>query len=305
MRHIDIKDKIPELLDSPPDWSAFVKLGNLTKLRDQPDGTFGPANYASGLLLYALVRHFKSTQILEIGTGRGYGAFCMAMGLRDAGISGKIITLDVHAYDEKQRWALEDGKGARVEQLSLKDVWETRLDPQLRAMIEHRQGWSSDGMAALLAENRFHPQLVYIDGDHTYTVTRHDLYAALLLAAQPCRILLDDYHPRSHLYGVRRLVDDTLEAIFELEAIYNDRRWYGEPDEHLPLSAAPYAQVLVDTAKTKIPLERALPRRELERVVKAHRRWGRLALLAEHGVLSFRKRLGLLEYKRSCATSDF
>ncbi|HLA43315.1 MAG TPA: hypothetical protein VJZ27_07780, partial [Aggregatilineales bacterium] len=154
MRHIDIKDKIPELLpDESPDWNRFVRLGNLTKLRDNPDGTFHHANYESGLLLYALVRHFKPRQLLEIGTGRGYGAFCMAMGLRDAGISdGKIITLDIHAYDQQQHWALDDGSGARIEQLSLRQVWERYTDAELRAMIEHRQGFSSGGMENLLGE---------------------------------------------------------------------------------------------------------------------------------------------------------
>jgi hypothetical protein len=149
MRHVDIKTKIPELLDTPPDWETFVKLGNLLKLRQDPDRSFRHANYASGLLLYALVRHYKPTNILEIGTGRGYGAFCMAMALRDEGIEGKIITLDMHGYHSPQNWALDDGSGPRFERLSLADIWEKQLDPDLRRRIEHRQGFSTDGMRAL------------------------------------------------------------------------------------------------------------------------------------------------------------
>jgi len=293
MRHIDIKDKIPELLPTPPDWGAFLKLGDLLKLRDQADGSFQHANYESGLLLYALVRHFKPTRILEIGTGRGYGAFCMALALRDNGTpDGKIITLDVYNYTQKQHWALDDGGGARVEQLSLQDVWEKHLDADLRAMVEHRQGFSSDGMAALLAAGDFKPQLVYIDGDHTYTITRHDLYAAMLLADRPFRVLMDDYQPRSDLYGVRRLVDSQLDPVFALDAIYNDRRWYGEPYEQVPLNQAPYAQVLLDSEKTKTALDAAFPPAELRRVVVAHRRWAQLSLFFEHTWLNLRKRLG-------------
>jgi hypothetical protein len=270
-------------------------VGDLTKLRGNPQAGFHHANYESGLLLYALVRHFRPTEILEIGTGRGYGAMCMAMGLRDAGIDGKIITLDVHRYGEKQEWAIDDGGGSRVERLSLQDVWEKHFDADLRAMIEHRQGFSSDGMEGLLAEDGFHPQLVYIDGDHTYTITRHDLYASMLLAARPFRILMDDYHPRSDLYGVRRLVDDTLAPVFEMDAIHNDQRWLGEARADVPLSESNYAQVLLDSDKTKTDIETAFPRQKLERTVRAHRRWGRASLFVEYGKLNLRKRLGLLD----------
>jgi hypothetical protein len=294
MRHIDIKDKIPELLPQLPDWAEFVRLGNLTKLRDNPNGTFHHANYESGLLLYALVRHFRPNRILEIGTGRGYGSFCMAMALRDGGIDGKIITLDVQGYEEKIAWALDDGSGARIENLSRRDVWEKYLDADLRRMVELRQGYSSEGMARLLEENNFHPQLIYIDGDHSYTVTRHDLFASMLLADRPFRILLDDYHPRSDLYGVRRLVDDMLEPVFQMDAIYDDRRWYGEVFEQWALGQARYAQVLLDSEKTHQAVEAAFPRQRLERVVKAHRRWGRWSLFWENRLLNLRKRLGLL-----------
>jgi hypothetical protein len=297
MRHIDIKDKIPELLDNAPDWEAFVRVGDLTKLRGNPDGSFHHANYESGLLLYALVRKFRPTHILEIGTGRGYGALCMAMGLRDAGIDGEIITLDVHAYDQQQEWAIDDGSGPRLEQLSLKDVWETHFDDDLRARIEHRQGFSSHGMEKLLAEGDFHPQLVYIDGDHTYTITRHDLYASMLLAARPFRILMDDYHPHSDLYGVRRLVDDTLSKVFQMDAIHNDQRWYGEERAERPINASNYAQVLLDSEKTSQNIDSVFPRKKLEHVVKAHRRWGRMSLFMEYGLLNIRKRMGLLERK--------
>ena len=295
MRHIDIKDKIPELLPDSPNWGLFVRVGDLTKLRGNPDGTFHHANYESGLLLYSLVMKFRPTQILEIGTGRGYGAMCMAMGLRDAGIDGKIITLDVHAYDQKQEWAIDDGNGPRIENLSLKDVWEKHFDDDLRGRIEHRQGFSSDGMERLLAEGNFHPQLIYIDGDHTYTITRHDLFASMLLAARPFRILMDDYHPRSDLYGVRRLVDDTLEPVFQMDAIHNDQRWHGEARAKLPISESNYAQVLLDSDKTSQDIDAAFPTKKLEHVVKAHRRWGRTSLFMEYGMLNLRKRLGLLE----------
>lgn len=295
MRHIDIKHKIPELVSDPPAWETFVQLGNLTKLRDNPDGTFRHANYASGLLLYALVKHFKPRNILEIGTGRGYGAFCMAMALRDSGINGKIITLDIKSYTEKQTWALDDSTSPpHIGQYSLKEVWEKYLDAHLRSMVEHRHADSAKGMAQLVHEN-FHPDFIYIDGDHSYVFARHDFFASLLIANRPFRMLLDDYTPKSNIYGVRKLVDKTLTPIFEMEAIYNDQRWYGEPKADVPISEATYAQVLVDSEKIKQPIDSALPPALLRKTIESHQKWGKLALFTELKMLALRKRLGLIE----------
>jgi len=293
MRHVDIKTKIPELLPNPPAWAEFVRLGDLLKLRHEADGTFHHANYESGLLLYALVRHFRPQNILEIGTGRGYGAFCMAWAQEDAGLTGgKIITLDVKGYDEPQTWALDEGHGPNIAQRSLRQVWEAHLPPSWRARVEHRQGFSDVSLRRLLDENNFHPDFVYIDGDHTFTVTRQDLYASFLLVGRPFRILMDDYTPHSHLYGVRRLVDAQLAPIFELEAIYNDRRWYGEPYEHEPLETFDYAQILLDSEKTKVDFEAAFPPARLQATLKASYRWGKSHYRLELALNKVRRWLG-------------
>lgn len=297
MRHVDVKDKIPELVAEHAPWASFVKLGNLTKLRQAADGSFHHANYASGLLLYTLVKHFRPTQILEIGTGRGYGAFCMAMALRDCQIDGRIITLDIKKYTQKQKWAIErDGHPPRVESLSLKDVWEKEIDEDLRHYVElHDAAPATKSMAKLRQAGNFRPQLIYIDGDHTLVGARHDLYATLLMAEHPFRILMDDYTPKNDLYGVRRLVDEQLAPVFELEAIYNDRRWYTEPFADTPLVRSNYAQVLVDSEKTTGNWEAVLPEKHLQSVVNGYRKWGAISRFLEYRLYNTRKRLGRLK----------
>lgn len=296
IRHVDIKDFIPEIVDEHPDWETFVKLGNLTKLRNAPDGTFHHANYESGLLLYALVKKYRPQNILEIGTGRGYGAFCMAMAMRDCGIEGKIITLDVKHYDEKQTWAIDDGDGGRIEKLSLKDVWEEKLDKDLRSYIHHRQGFSSDSFPNLLQSRDFSPDFIYIDGDHSYTITRYDLFASILLANRPFRILMDDYMPNSNRYGVRKVIEQYLEKPFDLVAIHNNGRWHGGPHAEEPISASPSAQVLVDSEAVTTTLDKALPQSTLQQVVDGHHRWGRLSFYIEIAIFyNLRKRLGIIK----------
>jgi hypothetical protein len=274
MRHIDIKDKLAALGVETPAWDVLRRLGDLTKLRAR-EGRFFPVNYESGLLLYALVRRHRPRSILEIGTGRGFGALCMAMALEDSGGPGTIVTVDTLGADDPQDWALDDGHGPRVARLCRREVWERHVEPRLRGRVVQMQGSSFDALRRAIDEGR-ETDFVYIDGDHTYPVVRHDFYASLLLARPPFRMLLDDYTPLSHLYGVRRLVDEELDPVFEAEAIHTDGRGHGQPAANTPLAESDQAQVLLDSEKVRRPLAEAFSREKVERIVRRHERWPRV-----------------------------
>lgn len=274
MRHIDVNDKLGALAVEHPPWDVVRRLGDLTKLRVR-EGRFFPVNYESGLLLYALVRHHRPRSILEIGTGRGFGALCMAMALEDSGGPGTIVTVDMLGADDPQDWALDDGSGPRVAPLSRREVWERHVEPRLRDRVVQMQGSSFEAMRRLIDEGRA-VDFVYIDGDHTYPVVRHDLYASLLLARPPFRILLDDYTPLSHLYGVRRLVDEELDPVFQAEAIHTDARWHGQPAANTPIAQSDQAQVLLDSERVQKPLAEAFPRDKVAHIVHFHETWPRV-----------------------------
>lgn len=274
MRHVDVKEKVATLGASLPDWAVFRRLGDLTKLRAR-EGRFFPVNYESGLLLYALVRHHRPRSILEIGTGRGFGALCMAMALEDSGGPGTIVTVDMLGADDPQEWALDDGSGPRMARLSRRDVWERHVEPRLRDRIVQLKGSSFETLRGLIDEGR-EMDFVYVDGDHTYPVVRHDVYASLLLARPPFRLLLDDYTPLSHLYGVRRLVDEELDPVFEAEAIHTDGRWHGQPEENTPVAQSDQAQVLLDSERVRKRLDEAFPRAKVARIVRVHETWPRV-----------------------------
>jgi predicted O-methyltransferase YrrM len=90
----------------------------LTALRQNSEGKYYRANYERGILLYALVAHFKPTTILEFGTGRGYGSFCMARSLVDHNLPGKIYTMDKRSKNKKEVWPINLGKGEETQNLS-------------------------------------------------------------------------------------------------------------------------------------------------------------------------------------------
>jgi len=268
MREIDVKEKLRELGVAHPDWSEFQRIGNLTKLRREPDGRFRAVNYESGLLLYTLVAKHRPQAILEIGTGRGFGSLCMARALVDQGLPGRIVTVDVLDPETRLDWAIDEGAGARVAPLSRKEVWEAHFPEDVRSRIEQRRGDSSTVLPALEREG-FRAELVYIDGDHTYSAVARDFYSAIRLVGPTFRMLLDDYTPFSHVYGVRRLVDQAIAPTFDTELIFTEDRWTAAP-------GAPkkdHGQVLIDSEHMRRPLSRAYPRHRTAARLFAYRRF--------------------------------
>jgi hypothetical protein len=268
MREIEVRDKVRELAVVHPDWAEIVRVGNLTKLRRERDGAFRHVNYESGLLLYALVAHHRPDRILEIGTGRGFASLCMARALVDHGLPGRIITVDVLDADLAVDWAIDEGQGPRVERRSRREVWNAHFAPAVLERIETRVGDSRTALPRLESEG-FRPDLVYIDADHTYSAVSHDFFSCLRLAARPFRMLLDDYTPRSHLYGVRRLVDRLLAPVFDAELIFTEGRWTAAP-------GAPrldQGQVLIDSGRTHGTLEGAYSPAAVSARLFAYRRF--------------------------------
>lgn len=83
--------------------------------------------YAHGRLLYSLLRRYIADSaeqffsVIETGTARGFSAICMAKALEDAGVEGRIVTLDVLPHLKPQIWNCIDdheGKKSRAELLA-------------------------------------------------------------------------------------------------------------------------------------------------------------------------------------------
>jgi hypothetical protein len=189
---------------------AFARLAALTALRRSDSGKFFVSNYKRGHLLYTLIRRHRPSVVLELGTGRGYGALAMAMAASDANLTTQIFTLDVLAPSQPQHWALDEGNGPFVAERNINDVW-GQLPSAWTARIHFLTGNSIDAMRRFLADRNNPPvEFAFIDGGHDYWTVRHDVLAALLAArGRAITLLLDDY---GGVQGrdVRRLVDQTL-----------------------------------------------------------------------------------------------
>lgn len=57
-----------------------------------------------GILLYGLVRSLRPGCVVDVGTARGYSAVVMARALEDAGIEGRVYTIDTIDNETRRDW---------------------------------------------------------------------------------------------------------------------------------------------------------------------------------------------------------
>jgi len=180
MKQVHIKQKLEEMgvaVDGIV-MGDFDQIGEFTAKRDRkPDdpnykkyGAFYRANYERGILIYHLIRQYNLTSMLEIGFGRGYATFCAARAFHDAGVVGKIVTIDP-SLDENYIRALQS---------VLPNDWFT--------YVTFMKGRSQEVLQKV--EGQF--DLVYIDGDHSYAATKADW--ELTKDKYNKFLLFDDYH---------------------------------------------------------------------------------------------------------------
>lgn len=217
---IKVQEYISEIFPEPADaiWSELETIAGLTALRRDRNGEYFISNLWRGPMLYSLVRKLKPRVILELGTGRGYGAFSMAKALVDGGIDGKLITVDRTPADRSFEWPYVNTDQENVTaHISLNDFWGRHLAASLNERIEFRRG-DTASVHTLLADQAGKIDLIFIDSDHTYNGVALDFLSAHSISSRSAVFVFDDYSATSG-YGIRKLVNEELSHSFSVKII--------------------------------------------------------------------------------------
>jgi predicted O-methyltransferase YrrM len=180
--------------DDPARRDRVWQIGMLTGLRAEKDGSFRPANFERGLVLDRIMELRQPRNILEIGTGRGLGAFVMAAAARAYGVEADITTADIIPPSQAQDYALEvDGERKRL-RASCAEMWARHLDPALASRIKPLTGPTAATLPLLLRDGRKF-DFIFIDAGHDLFSVAHDLSYAAALVKPDGAILMDDFAP--------------------------------------------------------------------------------------------------------------
>jgi predicted O-methyltransferase YrrM len=180
--------------DDPTRRERIWQLGLLTGLRGETDGTYRPANFERGLVLDRIVELRRPRTVLEIGTGRGLGAFAMAAAARAYGSEIEITTADIIPLTQAQDYALEIAGERQRLRASCAEIWSKHLDRDLAHRIQPLTGPTATTLpAALRAGRRF--DFIFIDAGHDLFSVAHDLAYSAALLAPGGAILMDDFAP--------------------------------------------------------------------------------------------------------------
>ena len=216
---VSVQQKILQLggIDESDRWAQQRHWARLTALKYSA-GAFHLGHWWRGPLLYSLVQYYKPRHILEFGTGRGYGALCMAQASLDAQFECTIWTIDMVPPTQHQEWAIDEGSGPEFRQLALKQVWDKHFPTTLTQRIRLLTGDSASVMREWRRERRPYIDFCFIDGGHNYWTVKHDFIAGLNVARSRCSFLFDDYTKRRG-YGVTRLIDQDIMPQVPREAV--------------------------------------------------------------------------------------
>ena len=123
----------------------------------------------------------------------------MADQVQAFGYTAELVSVDIIAPAEKQKWPIcVDGHDS-YEARSLDEVWNKHFS-DLRALITLRTGVTTAVLPALFKEGRKF-DFIFVDAGHDVYSVFHDFAYSCLLLAEDGEILMDDFAP-TEPYGL-------------------------------------------------------------------------------------------------------
>lgn len=182
------------------DRTWFEDLALHTQVTLKPSGVC----YQHGRVLYAAIRRYiaqakvRDVTIVETGTARGFSAICMARALDDAGIDGRIITVDSLPHDKPMYWNCIDDHERAKSRRELLAPWQ-----RLAARVVFLHGRTEEMMPRL---NLTRVNVAFLDASHTARDVMFEFNCIVGAQKAGDLMVFDDYTPE-RFPGVVAAVD--------------------------------------------------------------------------------------------------
>lgn len=179
--------------------------------------------YPHGRLLYSLLRQYIANSgeayvtVVETGTARGFSALCMAKAISDAGIDGRVVTLDVLPHLRKMFWNCIDDTSGKKTRAELLSPWS-----ELTRKILFVQG---DTLLMLPRIGVDRVNFAFLDAQHTRTAVLNEYSQIASRQKRGDMLFFDDVTPQQFpgvTAAVQQVEDDGLYSLRRL-AISNQQ----------------------------------------------------------------------------------
>lgn len=175
-----------------------LNYGKLLGLKYE-DGKMFISNFERGIILRKIIQDAFPNEILELGTGRGFGTICMADYVKSQNLGITINTIDCISENEKQKWPHKKNNVHVFSEYSVKDFWEENF-PDLNKIIKRHNGQTSTIIKNLLNKSQKF-DFIFMDAAHDLRSVYLDLAGSIALLKQNGCMLMDDYAP-SESFGL-------------------------------------------------------------------------------------------------------
>ncbi|MGE5567075.1 MAG: class I SAM-dependent methyltransferase [Parcubacteria group bacterium] len=161
--------------------------------------------YPHGRLLYSILRRYiahsgeRFVTVVETGTARGFSALCMAKAIADAGIDGRVVTVDVLPHLKRQIWNCIDDHEGRKSRAELLAPWS-----ELARKVVFLQG---DTLYLLPRIGVDRVNFAFLDAQHIRSSVLHEFGFVAERQQAGDMVFFDDVTP-AVFPGVVQAVDD-------------------------------------------------------------------------------------------------
>lgn len=184
-----------------------------------------PLNYAHGRLIYSSLRKYleglddsyKSINIFETGTARGFSSLCLAKALYDSNFEGKVCTFDVLSNNKEIFWnSITDHSLGQISRSRLLNEWKDLVDRYL----VYIQGYSRH-MIPKISISRIH--FAFLDGAHSYEDVMFEFNFINKNQIKGDVIIFDDYNDYDFKGIVRAISEIANDFGYKILKILNEK----------------------------------------------------------------------------------